>query len=94
MPNTPITAAPFTPEALTAVLRREGVLPQGDVLTVVRVAHYTWDDLLLDYRLGVIEWLFVPVQDRADGAGKDYWWPKLQCVAAAFHDLNCADLLK
>jgi hypothetical protein len=73
----------------TTILRR-----YLDVLHRHGIGHYSWDDLMLDYRLGVIEWLFVPVQDRADGAGKDYWWPKLQCLAAAFQDLNCAELLK
>lgn len=73
----------------TKILRR-----YLDVLQMHGVQNYTWEELLVDYRIGVIEWLFQPVQDRADGTGKEYWWPKLQCLAAAFQDLNCAELLK
>lgn len=65
-----------------------------DGLRAHGVHDYLWADLLVDYRVAVIEWLFQPVQDRADGAGKDYWWPKLQYIAAAFQDWNCVDLFK
>ena len=54
---------------------------------------YTWPDLLTDYRTGLIYWLLVPVQDRYGGAGKDYWWPKMQCLVAAFREWHCAELL-
>lgn len=57
------------------------------------VADYTWENLLTDYRLGIIFWLLIPVQDGADGSSKTYWWPKMQCLAAAFRDWHCADLL-
>jgi hypothetical protein len=35
----------------------------------------------------------MPVQDRHGGASKDYWWPKMQCLAAAFDEWGCAGLL-
>lgn len=57
------------------------------------VTGYTWDDLLLDYRHGLIFWLLMPVQDRYGGAGRDYWWPKMQCLVAAFRDWECKRLL-
>ncbi len=57
------------------------------------VAGYTWEELLTDYRAGLIYWLLVPVQDRYGGAGKDYWWPKMQCLVAAFRDWQCKALL-
>ena len=57
------------------------------------VRDYAWGDLLTDYRTGLIYWLLVPVQDRYGGAGKDYWWPKMQCLVAAFREWDCADLL-
>jgi hypothetical protein len=57
------------------------------------VLDYTWQDLLTDYRTGLIYWLLVPVQDRFGGAGKDYWWPKMQCLVAAFREWHCAELL-
>lgn len=65
-----------------------------DVLRTHGVQNYSWEDLLVDYRIAVTEWLFQPAQDRVDGASKDYWWPKLQCLAGAFRDLDCAQLLK
>ena len=57
------------------------------------VQHYSWDDLLLDYRLEIIEWLLSTVQDARNGSKRSYWLPKLQCVSAAFEDWRCADLL-
>jgi hypothetical protein len=57
------------------------------------VGSYAWDDLVLDYRHGLIYWLLVPLQDRFDGSARDYWWPKMQCLVSAFRDWQCADLL-
>lgn len=57
------------------------------------VSGYTWDDLLLDYRRGLIFWLLMPVQDAADGSARDYWWPKMQCLLDAFQDWRCEELL-
>jgi thiamine kinase-like enzyme len=57
------------------------------------VRGYTWDDLIADYQAGLIYWLLVPVQDRHDGSPKDYWWPKMQCLVAAFGEWRCAELL-
>lgn len=57
------------------------------------VTDYAWEALLTDYRSGLIYWLLVPVQDRYDGAGKAYWWPKMQCLVAAFQDWQCEALL-
>jgi thiamine kinase-like enzyme len=58
------------------------------------VNDYTWDDLVSDYQIGLIFWLLMPVQDGADGSRKDYWWPKMQCLVAAFRDWRCEALLK
>ncbi len=57
------------------------------------VRNYSWDDLLTDYRLEIIEWLLNTVQDARDGSKRSYWLPKLQCVSAAFEDWHCAELL-
>jgi thiamine kinase-like enzyme len=57
------------------------------------VDNYSWDELTTDYKTGLIFWLFMPVQDRYDGAGKEYWWPKMQCLVAAFQDWGCEKLL-
>ncbi len=88
--------APFwTPEQ-----RREN---QREVLALRRyhatlqthgVKDYTWDDLVIDYQIGLIFLLLMPVQDGADGSRKDYWWPKMQCLVAAFQDWRCEALLE
>jgi thiamine kinase-like enzyme len=57
------------------------------------VTNYTWGDVLTDYQHGLIFWLLVPVQDAADGSRKDYWWPKMQCLLAAFREWRCEALL-
>jgi Ecdysteroid kinase-like family len=54
------------------------------------VAGYPLESLLHDYRLGLTYWLFVPVQDAHDGSRRDYWWPKMQCLIAAYEDWECA----
>jgi thiamine kinase-like enzyme len=58
------------------------------------IRNYGWDDLVLDYRLEIIEWLLTTVQDARNGSKRNYWLPKLQCVSAAFEDWHCADLLE
>jgi Phosphotransferase enzyme family len=63
------------------------------VLRAHGVASYTWEDLLTDYQTGLIYWLLVPVQDRYGGSRKEYWWPKMQCLVAAFREWRCAELL-
>ncbi len=57
------------------------------------VNNYSWDDLVTDYKTGLLMWIFIPVQDCYDGASKEYWWPKMQCLVAAFRDWHCEDLL-
>jgi thiamine kinase-like enzyme len=57
------------------------------------VTGYSWEQLLMDYRAGLIFWVLMPVQDAADGAAKAYWWPKMQCLIAAFEEWECADIL-
>lgn len=60
-----------------------------DTLCDHGVVGYTWEELLTDYRSGLIFWLLMPVQDRFGGAGKEYWWPKMQCLVAAFVEWEC-----
>ncbi len=64
------------------------------ILQASGVKNYTWNDLLVDYKIGLIFWLLMPLQDRSDGAGKNYWWPKMQCLVAAFREWQCEELLK
>lgn len=53
------------------------------------VSAYSWNELLRDYRLGLIDWLFMPVWDAANGSSRDYWWPKMHCLFQAFQDWEC-----
>jgi len=57
------------------------------------VTNYSWEQLLTDYRIGLIFWVLMPVQDGGDGAPKSYWWPKMQCLLAAFDEWECTRLL-
>jgi hypothetical protein len=64
--------------------------------TIIRahgVNGYSWEELVADYQAGLIYWLLVPLQDRFGGADRAYWWPKMQCLVAAFRDWHCEDLL-
>lgn len=58
------------------------------------VTEYGWEDLLRDYRLGLVFWLLMPVQDAADGSARDYWWPKMQCLMAAFREWGCEEMME
>ncbi|MCB0105236.1 MAG: phosphotransferase [Caldilineaceae bacterium] len=57
------------------------------------VTGYSWEQLLMDYRSGLIFWVLMPVQDGGDGAAKDYWWPKMHCLVAAFEEWECMEML-
>lgn len=74
--------------------REEGMLRRYlATLQAHGVRAYSWDDLVRDYRLGLVFWLLMPVQDAAGGSRRDYWWPKMQCLVAAFRDWRCGELL-
>lgn len=70
------------------ILRRYHALLQS-----YNIRDYSWDDLLTDYKIGLIYWLLMPVQDCYGGSEKDYWWPKMQCLVTAFREWHCEDLL-
>jgi hypothetical protein len=84
----------WTPEQRHEAQREEWILRRYHTTLQDRgVRDYSWDALVTDYQHGLIYWLLVPLQDRHGGAGRDYWWPKLQCLAAAFREWRCAELL-
>ena len=62
-------------------------------LCAAGVRGYPWEQLLLDYRLMILFMIFDPVWNQTAGSPESYWWPKLQCLTAAFNDLDCAGLL-
>ncbi|HZU11943.1 MAG TPA: phosphotransferase [Chloroflexota bacterium] len=57
------------------------------------VTDYDWDMLQYDYRLALIYMIFYPVWDALDGSGRDYWWPKMQCLTSAYRDWDCQELI-
>jgi hypothetical protein len=63
-------------------------------LTEHGVTGYSVERLENDYRIGLVYWILMPIQDAYDGSPIDYWWPKLQCLAAAFDDWDCRTLLR
>lgn len=54
---------------------------------------YPYDQLLADYRIAVLGWLLVPVQDAADGSSPAYWQPKMRCLLEAAEDLKIVELI-
>jgi hypothetical protein len=57
------------------------------------VRDYTFDRLLLDYRVSIAHNVLHPVWDQQHGASEAYWRPKLSCLLAAFEDWDCMELL-
>ncbi len=84
----------WTPAQRHEAQREQKILKQYHAaLHMHGVANYPWENLITDYQAGLIYWLLVPLQDRYDGASTTYWWPKMQCVVAAFREWRCAELL-
>jgi Phosphotransferase enzyme family len=57
------------------------------------IANYTLDDLWLDYRRGVIRNLTIPIIWWSRGMNVEVWWHSVECALAAYHDLECDELL-
>jgi thiamine kinase-like enzyme len=90
-----LVATFWTPEQRHEAQREQRILQHYYAALVAHgVQDYRWEDLLADYRAGLIYWLLVPVQDAGDGSSEGYWWPKMQCLMAAFQDWECAALLR
>lgn len=78
-----------------------------DTLTACGVTGYSWDTLIMDYRVKIIWRIFLSVWDcvtapppkrqvddgQIHGVHKSYWWPKMQCEIGAYQDWKCAELL-
>jgi hypothetical protein len=58
------------------------------------IANYSFDQLLLDYRVSIALNVLHPVWDQQNGSSEAYWRPKLSCLLAAFEDWDCMDLLR
>lgn len=83
--------ATFWTSAQRNQLDREMSILQRYHLGLLRhgVTGYSWEQLLTDYRAALLFWVLMPVQDGADGAPHSYWWPKMQCLVAAFEEWEC-----
>jgi len=92
-PALALCATFWTSEQRHAAQREKNLRCYHTTLQAHGVTNYSWDNLLTDYKCGLIYWLLMPVQDRFGGASKDYWWPKMQCLLSAFHDWHCEELL-
>ena len=75
-------------ELETPLIRRyhEALLAHG-------IANYSFDDLWLDYRRGVIRNLTIPIIFWGRGMTPEGWWHRLECALAAYQDLTCDELL-
>ncbi|HEU5086781.1 MAG TPA: phosphotransferase [Roseiflexaceae bacterium] len=89
-----LLATYWTPEQRNDDRRELRALQRYHVALCARgVGGYDWNALTDDYRAGLICWLLMPIQDRRDGAARSYWWPKMECLAGAFRDWGCLELL-
>jgi hypothetical protein len=75
-------------ELETSLLRRyhERLMAQG-------VKNYSFDDLWLDYRRCAVRNLTIPIIYWRRGMKPGNWWHRLECAVAAYHDLECHELL-
>ena len=64
----------------------EGLLKSG-------ITSYTFDDLLLDYRRGVVRNLTLPILFWKRGMKREGWRHRLEYALAAYQDLRCDELL-
>ncbi|MCZ6618190.1 MAG: hypothetical protein O7E57_08655 [Gammaproteobacteria bacterium] len=55
---------------------------------------YEFEDVQLDYRIGIIVGLLMPVVEFFWKIPPLDWMPKLEKRFAAYEDLNCQELLK
>ncbi len=60
------------------------------------VRDYGWDQLVADYRLCVVQAIYVPTEwcstEHGLGEMKWVWWPKLLRAMAAFEDWDCDEM--
>ncbi|MEO8192920.1 MAG: aminoglycoside phosphotransferase family protein [Gemmatimonadales bacterium] len=64
-----------------------------EVLLGRGVKGYSFDDLMLDYRLSVVRNLTFPIVLWSRGMNPEAWFHRLECALAAYRDLDCAELL-
>jgi hypothetical protein len=84
----------WTPEQRHAGDRERRLLQKYlDLLSAAGVEGYGWEQLQWDYRMLLIYIVLHPIWDAVVGAGRDYWWPTMQCRVSAYRDWACEQLL-
>lgn len=64
-----------------------------DALGSAVTSSYGLDDLMMDYRLGLLANFFVPVYQWDAKLPAGIWWPHLERLFMSFEDLECRALL-
>ena len=62
-------------------------------LLALGIERYPFDALWLDYRRGVVRNLTIPLLLWSRGMAPEAWWHRLECAVAAYHELECEELL-
>ncbi|WP_345195233.1 oxidoreductase family protein [Kistimonas scapharcae] len=57
------------------------------------VMNYSFQQLMMDYRVMVILQLFAAIKEQVRGCAKPLWLNRLMCLLGAFEDLDCQQLL-
>lgn len=57
------------------------------------VNRYSFDDLWLDYRRGVVRNLTIPILFWSRGMPPEGWFHRLECALAAYRDLACDEII-
>jgi hypothetical protein len=96
MPAMTPVPPPAAPERPGAVLRRAGVLADGDVVDVtVETARDTLISHIARLRVtyGGSGQITTPMWQANHGLVPVIWWNNLERIMVAVHDLGCLDLL-
>ena len=62
-------------------------------LNACGIENYSMDTFLLDYRISVIQTLFIPIWQWNKGISPTIWWSHLERGLQAFEGLECAELI-
>jgi hypothetical protein len=59
------------------------------------VRGFSFSELVHDYRVAIAMMIFYPIWDAIGGkSSRAYWWPKMQCLMAAYDELDCRELTR
>jgi hypothetical protein len=65
----------------------------GECLGDRGVKDYSWEALWLDYRLGCVRNLTIPIVFWSRGLPAEAWWHRLECTLVAYDELHCDEVL-